>query len=243
MANESPTCPKCGNSDWQEVKQGTYFCNRCDHVFGDFSPAGASAGPATCYADGVLAVGYCATCHRPFCGSHKERADVCLACGYHPWQDSRDQELRFGRSFFTEGSARRTLLDAGVPTVEFHRVHRQRTTKYRGLFGARPEVVTEVVESLGRGWLLGRCKWEYNTVPRHREGFDHRDSWLILLWDDGARVPKLPRLGDEFAQTVVPVREDTVHGGYECPETYDARILVNWGSLSRVVYDLAASPA
>lgn len=252
MPYESLTCPKCGSADCQEVKPDTHFCNHCDNVFRYVAPAGASGGAAACTTCGVLAVGRCATCSQAFCASHQGRYggtvffDQCATCRGRVEQADRDQEAHFRQSFFTDGSARRTLLDAGVATVDFHRVRRE-TQSLR--FGRYKEVVT--VKPLGRGWLLGMCQWKY-TSHGGRSGVDVQNDWLTVLMDAAMPLkehPEFPYGGAYIRDGLFPVREDTTHGGYEYVDLLSASILgfgnhkstiTNWESLSRRVYDLSA---
>lgn len=252
MPYESLTCPKCGSADCQEVKPGTHFCNHCDNVFRYVTPAGANSRVAACTTCGVLAVGRCVTCSQAFCASHQGRdagmvyVDQCVTCRDRVVQDRRDHEARFGRSFFSDGSARRTLLDAGVATVDFHRVRRE-TQSLR--FGRYKEVVT--VEPLGRGWLLGMCPWKY-TSQSGRSGVDVQNDQLTILQDTDRRAAGngYDRFGNYlFMEGLFPVREDTTHGGYEYVDLVSPGILgfgvhestiPNWESLSRRVHDLSA---
>src|ERR1700722_644764 len=192
MPYESLACPKCGSADCQEVKPDTHFCNHCDNVFRYVAPAGtSSSGGAACTTCGVLAVGRCATCSEAFCASHQGRNaemvgyfDQCVTCRGRVEESLRrlkqagsDHDARFGSSFFGNGSAKRTLLDAGVATVDFHYVHREtqslRFGRYKNVYTAKP---------IGRGWPLGRCLWKHSGSGT-RTATDTYGEILTILMD------------------------------------------------------------
>lgn len=191
---------------------------------------------------GVPPIGRCVTCGRAFCLSHQGRTsdmrlliDQDIVCSSLAIQSDRDRSARFGRSFFSDDTARQTLRKAGVPTGDFHRVHRE--TQYLR-FGRRKETVR--VEPLGRAWLLGTYRWKY-TTHGGRTGTDASDEFLTVLWDNDVPWTQRSGVGHHNPESLFAVHTDPTYGGYEHIDLLFGSIATPWETLCRRVYELAGT--
>ena len=73
MPIETIKCQECGSADVTEFKSGTYVCGHCESVFKYTKTEEGHAGPVACETCGVLAVGRCRDCARPFCADHQAK--------------------------------------------------------------------------------------------------------------------------------------------------------------------------
>lgn len=132
---------------------------------------------------GISAIGRCATCNRAFCMSHqgflldgRPFVDRCAQCEGARVTAERAYERNYGRDFFSSGAARTTLLASDVPTVALY--SDQSTWETRS-FGRSRRV--ENIVSLGRGWLLGSFRWEFNDGGNYGGSDIEADCETMLL--------------------------------------------------------------
>jgi chemotaxis protein histidine kinase CheA len=69
MPIETIKCQECGSVDVTEFKPGSYVCRHCEAVFKHLDPSKLTLTNELC-ACGTFAIGHCAECAAPVCGTH-----------------------------------------------------------------------------------------------------------------------------------------------------------------------------
>lgn len=148
----------------------------------------------------ITAIGRCATCGRAFCLTHYAYANMCAPCfAQTPAEVARVKaeveeakkveayrEQYAVEQYFHSGSARTALLTSGVQPVDISWV-KDRWKRGFDFSIRHGRVVGEVIH--GRGWILGKFRWNYFAVtgydhglPIHGEGLESGD-WPTALLD------------------------------------------------------------
>ena len=183
----------------------------------------------------IPAIGRCIFCERAFCTSHQAYTwqsvgyvDVCAPCFPKTSEGigkQAEQERFEAEEYFRSGAARTALLTSRVPSVDIFAIGRKWKT---GLFGGRYVDVTTLI---GRGWILGEFRWEYD-----RNMVGDRDmvteNCLTALRD--VSLDELDREEGYYSRGFTRVRPCS--GGYERLKTRnDSFGMYNWIEAAQAV--------
>ena len=179
--------------------------------------------PAVCEVNecGVLAVGRCGTCRRPFCSTHQARdgswkqyVDLCAPCfAKTPEQVARAESDAWrkreyaAKHFFNEDPgfhaepslAHEALLASGLKPVSIYSV--SISQEYRlGLFGRRWVQNEEVTRC--EGWVIGEFDWRDDGHDRDGNAIYHVSKVLTVVLHPAARgVLSVTRYKDGYLIT------------------------------------------
>jgi hypothetical protein len=173
----------------------------------------------------IPAVYRCTTCGRAYCRSHQAwwgqtfYIDQCAPCFAktptqveYAKQVKIREEIEVAKKYFQSGDARTALLASGVKPVDLYWIYQEH--KF-GLFGLRDHFV-DVTTPLGRGWILGTFRWEYE-VPVREFHQQIRENWLTaLLEDPEPHDPMIAQaLSGRFGENNGLIPVESCSGGYK----------------------------
>ena len=200
------SCPKCGGNNREPIAPGYWRCTSIVATFtggpgltnpmkgpmaiehrdvcGNEYTEGLNGG-TTC-ACGTFAIGHCAECSTPVCGTHsglwEGRERLCGTCwkprqaaqtALHEFQRALDDLhlLNHNIPFFREGPAARMLSEAGVQAKKlvWHYTEEREVRQLHPLPKYRYRTVTEErhIPTGARVWVIGKVHWHHRDPSSH----------------------------------------------------------------------------
>lgn len=154
-------------------------------------------------------------------------ADLCASCKRRHAADAYAQSDGPAQDYVRR-RARAELRKANVPTAEVHVVHTNWQTKRFG--GGR---FVDVVTPAGRGWIIGKMTWNYNS-PGNYGGTDHTGPVLTMLLDAE------PSSDTHSDGGLVRVSADRDRGGFTMSTSYGS-IRGGWSDAMAAIQTLIES--